>query len=139
MNDTDATPLGERQAGERPTDPAARTGGRRAPARVEIFDPVMCCPTGLCGPAPDQKLLDVHEMVRVLEREGVAVARYQMGSQPTAFLVNPEVSRLLMEHRLKALPITLVDGRVLRVGAYPSLDEVRAALAAPAAEREGGE
>lgn len=27
------------------------------PATVEIFDPPMYCPTGLCGPALDQTLL----------------------------------------------------------------------------------
>lgn len=132
MDDADAT----RRAERRPADPAAPAGQGQTGARVEIFDPVMCCPTGLCGPAPDRTLIAVNEMVRTLQREGVSVARYQMLSHPEAFHSRPEVNRLLLERRLRALPITLVDGRVLKVGAYPSLDEVRAALAAPAAPEE---
>ncbi|MCL6429778.1 MAG: arsenic metallochaperone ArsD family protein [Anaerolineae bacterium] len=31
--------------------------------RLEIFDPPLCCPTGLCGPTVDKTLLDVNEMV----------------------------------------------------------------------------
>ncbi len=49
---------------------------------VELFDPPMCCPTGLCGPALDQTLLSVNEMVISLAAEGVLVARYQMTSHP---------------------------------------------------------
>ena len=38
-------------------------------APVEIFDPPMCCPTGLCGPALGQTLLDVNEMILALQVE----------------------------------------------------------------------
>ena len=41
-------------------------------ADVEIFDPPMCCPTGLCGPTLDQTLLDVNEMILSLQAEGVS-------------------------------------------------------------------
>ena len=55
---------------------------------VEIFDPPMCCPTGLCGPVLDQTLLDVSEMIFALQSKGVVVKRYQMASDPNAFLNN---------------------------------------------------
>ena len=64
-----------------------------APADVELFDPPMCCPTGLCGPALDQTLLDVNEMVMALQRENLRVERYQMASNPNAFLGNAEDAR----------------------------------------------
>lgn len=97
-------------------------------ADVELFDPPMCCPTGLCGPTLDQALLDVNEMVMTLQRENVRVARYQMTSHPHAFLGNAEVMKLVREKQLAALPIAVVRGRVIKVGAYPTLNEVRAAL-----------
>ncbi len=96
--------------------------------RVEIFDPPLCCPTGLCGPAIDPVLLDVNEMVLKLKGQGVTVERYLMTQQPQAFLNNAEVYRLVREQQLAALPITVVNGQVIKVGAYPSLDEVQAAL-----------
>ncbi len=97
---------------------------------VEIFDPPMCCPTGLCGPTLDQTLLDMNEMVLALKAEGVKVERYQMTSHPHNFLNNAEVMRLVREREMAALPITVVQGQVIKVGAYPTLAEVSAALTA---------
>ena len=97
-------------------------------ARVEIFDPPLCCPSGVCGPTVDQTLLDVNEMILALKHEGIRVERYQMAGQPAAFLNNADVMRLVRERQMAALPITVVQGAVLKVGAYPSLTEVRAAL-----------
>jgi hypothetical protein len=99
-----------------------------APADVEIFDPPMCCPTGLCGPTLDQTLLDVNEMILTLQRENLRVERYQMTSHPNAFLANPAVMSLVREKQMDALPIIVVRGKVVKVGAYPALDEVKAAL-----------
>lgn len=98
------------------------------PSVVELFDPPMCCPTGLCGPTLDQTLLNVNEMMLALTTEGISVARYQMASQPQAFLSNAEVVNLIREREMAALPITVVKGKVIKVGEYPTLAEVRAAL-----------
>lgn len=99
-----------------------------APADVEFFDPPMCCPTGLCGPTLDQTLLDVNEMILTLRRENLRVERYQMASNPNAFLSNVEVMKLVREKQMEALPIIVVRGKIVKVGAYPSAEEVRAAL-----------
>jgi hypothetical protein len=99
-----------------------------APADVELFDPPMCCPTGLCGPALDQTLLNVNEMIMSLQRENLRVERYQMASNPNAFLSNAEVMKLVREKEMAALPIVVVHGKVIKVGAYPSADEIQAAL-----------
>jgi hypothetical protein len=99
-----------------------------APADVELFDPPMCCPSGLCGPSLDQTLLDVNEMIMTLQRENLRVERYQMTSNPNAFLSNTEVMKLVREKQMEALPIIVVRGKVIKVGAYPSVDEIRAAL-----------
>lgn len=97
-------------------------------SRVEIFDPPLCCPTGLCGPTIDPVLLDVNEMVLRLQAQGAKVERYLMTAQPQAFVNNPQVFQLIRERQLAALPITVVNGRVIKVGAYPTLAEVEAAL-----------
>ena len=97
-------------------------------AVIEFFDPPMCCPTGLCGPTLDQTLLDVNEMILALQAEGLTVARYQMTGQPQAFLSNPEVMRLVREQQMAALPITVVRGQVVKVGAYPTQAEVKSFL-----------
>ncbi len=95
---------------------------------VEIFDPPMCCPTGLCGPVLDQTLLDVNEMILELQSKGVIVIRYQMASEPNAFLNNPDVMNLVKRDQMNALPITAVNGSIIKSGAYPSLSDVNTAL-----------
>ncbi len=99
-----------------------------APADVEFFDPPMCCPTGLCGPTLDQTLLDLSEMIQTLQRENLRVERYQMASHPNTFLGNAEVMKLVREKEMSALPIIVVRGKVIKVGAYPTLDEIRTEL-----------
>ncbi len=96
--------------------------------KVEIFEPPMCCPTGMCGPVQDQTLLDLLETVRTLESSGVTVARYQPGTHPAAFTGNSEVMQAVRARSTSALPITVVNGRVVKSGAYASLHEIRDAL-----------
>ena len=97
-------------------------------ARVDIFDPPMCCSTGLCGPTLNPALLDVSELVLTLQEVGVTVERHQMLQDSKAFLNNPEVYRLVRERQLEALPITAVDGHIIKIGAYPTVAEVQTAL-----------
>jgi hypothetical protein len=98
------------------------------PADVEFFDPPMCCPTGLCGPTLDQTLLDVSEMIFTLQKENLRVERYQMASNPNAFINNSEVMKLVREKQMEALPIVVVRGKVVKVGGYPTLDEMHTLL-----------
>lgn len=102
---------------------------RFAGSMVEFFDPPMCCPTGLCGPTLDQTLLDVNEMIMALKAQNIRIERYQMTSHPHNFLSNAEVMGLVRERQMEALPITVVQGHVIKSGAYPTLAEVTAALA----------
>jgi hypothetical protein len=103
-------------------------------AVIELFDPPMCCPTGLCGPSLDETLLNVSEMIVSLQAEGNPVERYQMTSHPQKFMNNNEVMRLVRKQQMAALPITTIHGRVIKTGAYPTLDELRAALNNPATQ-----
>lgn len=106
------------------TTPPAPT----AQADVAIYDPPMCCSTGLCGPAIDQTLLDTNELVVTLKARGLRVERYQMASAPQAFIGNAEVMRLVRAHNMDALPITAVRGTVIKSGGYPTVVEIETAL-----------
>lgn len=97
-------------------------------ARVDLFDPPMCCSSGMCGPSVDPVLVDVNDMLQNLQEQGVNVQRHQMSSDPQAFLHNRDVYRLIQEQKMAALPITVVNGRVIKVGTYPSLSEIKNAL-----------
>jgi len=94
---------------------------------IEIFDPPMCCPTGLCGPTIDPALLDINEAILRLRKErgeGVHVERYLLSQQGPKFMQNPAVFALLKEHGVEVLPVTTVNGRVVKKGAYPSYEEL---------------
>lgn len=95
--------------------------------KIEVFDPALCCPTGVCGPAVDPALLKFAGTLAFLRRQGVAIERRNLAQEPEAFEANADVKRLLAERGEKALPVTLVDGKVLAVGAYPSKEELAAA------------
>jgi hypothetical protein len=97
-------------------------------ADIEIFDPPLCCPTGLCGPSLDQTLLDVSEMIQRFQSEGYSIKRYQMTSHPQAFISNPEVMRLVREKQMDALPITMVHGKVIKIAGYATQGEIQAKL-----------
>lgn len=38
--------------------------------RIEIFDPAMCCPTGLCGPNINPDLMRIAAVLETLKRQG---------------------------------------------------------------------
>ena len=105
----------------------------RSKADVEFFDPPLCCPTGLCGPVLDSTLVDLNEAIVTLQAEGITVVRRQMAAEPQAFMKNADVYRLIRERQLEVLPITVVQGRVVKTAAYPSLAELRGALDGSAA------
>lgn len=95
---------------------------------LEIYDPPMCCPTGLCGPSIDQELLDVSEMVHTLQAEGLRVERYQMTSHPGKFTGNPQIMQLIREKQMAALPIIVLRGEIIAEGYYPKLSEIKSHL-----------
>ncbi len=95
-------------------------------AKIEIFDPAMCCSTGVCGPSIDKELLRVATVIKNIEKAGIKIMRYGLSSNPQAFIMNTKVNDLLREHNEKVLPITLVDGEVVKSSAYPTNDEFAA-------------
>ena len=96
--------------------------------KIEIYDPPMCCSTGLCGPAIDPLFVTMNDAVLALKKQGIEVERYNLLQQTKAFLANLEVADLLHKNGRKILPITLVNGQVFKIGAYPSYEGLCKAL-----------
>jgi hypothetical protein len=95
---------------------------------VEIFDPPLCCPTGVCGPTVDPALLDAQEALLRLRTEfdgRVRVERYALGQQPAKFMAQPEVVARLKAEGVGTLPVTVIDGRVVKERAYLDYDALR--------------
>lgn len=92
-------------------------------SKIEIFDPAMCCSTGLCGVSVDQELLRVATTINALTKKGVSIIRYGLSSEPQAFVENKKVNEFLMKEEVEVLPITIVDGEVVKTKSYPTDDE----------------
>ena len=106
---------------------------------VAVYDPALCCPTGVCGPGVDPALLQIARDLRWLQACGVAVTRVGLSQEPAAFVNSPRVAGLLQAFGDQALPATLVNGAVLAHGRYPTRMELVAALSpVPRASDTGG-
>jgi hypothetical protein len=88
-------------------------------AKIEVFDPAMCCSTGVCGPGVDPNLARFASDVEALKKAGVSVARYNLSQQPGAFADNETVSKAMME-KGECLPLILVDGQIVSEKTYPT-------------------
>ena len=91
--------------------------------KVEIFDPAMCCSTGVCGPSVDPELTRVASAVYSLEKRGFDIKRYQLTSDPDKFAENDEVTRAFKEKGPDALPVVLLNDQTVKVGMYPTNEE----------------
>ena len=94
---------------------------------IQIYDPPMCCSTGLCGTEIDPALVRFAATLAQLSRDGVKVERYNLGQQPMAFVQNPVVKSLLDQEGMEVLPLIFVDGKIHLKGRYLT-DEERATL-----------
>ena len=95
---------------------------------LRVFDPPMCCGTGVCGPSVDPELARFSADLEWLKKEGVAVERYNLAQEPGAFVSHAAVKDALTARGNACLPLVLVDERVASEGTYPSR-ETLAALA----------
>jgi hypothetical protein len=91
---------------------------------IEVFDPPMCCSTGVCGIEPNPQLSRFTADLDWLRKQGIEVRRYNLAQEPFFFTGNGEVKRLLEESGVEGLPAILVDGTLYGHGFYPSRDEL---------------
>jgi len=96
--------------------------------KVEIYDPAMCCSSGLCGPAIDPALVKVNDAIIVLKQQCVEVVRFNLAQQTKLYMENKTVADLLHKNGKKVLPITFVNGVIFKTGEYPSYEELCKAL-----------
>ena len=91
---------------------------------IEVFDPAMCCSTGICGPAVDPEMARFAADVEWLKEHGAQVIRHNLAQEPMAFAQNPLVTKALQDGGPECLPLVLVGGEMRAMGAYPSRDKL---------------
>ncbi len=87
--------------------------------KLQVFDPPMCCSTGVCGPDPDPVLPRFAADLHWLVNQGVSVERYNLAQEPQAFAANETVKAALAKYGNDCLPLILVNDAILSRGSYP--------------------
>ncbi|KIF80704.1 arsenite efflux transporter metallochaperone ArsD [Noviherbaspirillum autotrophicum] len=91
---------------------------------IQVFDPALCCSTGVCGVEVDQQLVTFAADIKWLEQQGTKVERFNLAQQPLAFAENPVVKGFLERSGQEGLPLILVNGDVALAGRYPRRAEL---------------
>ncbi|PKM69491.1 MAG: arsenical resistance operon transcriptional repressor ArsD [Firmicutes bacterium HGW-Firmicutes-19] len=89
-------------------------------SKIMIFDPAMCCPSGMCGVSIDPEIIRVATTLHTIRKNGVEIKRYNLSSNPMEFVNHSEVNRYLNERGVECLPLTVVDDQVVLSGRYPT-------------------
>lgn len=87
--------------------------------RIEVFDPPLCCSSGVCGPNVDPLLAAFAADVDWLVSQGVSVTRHNLAQEPQAFVAEPIVRDALHRDGDACLPLVLMDGAIVARGSYP--------------------
>jgi AhpD family alkylhydroperoxidase len=92
--------------------------------KLQVFDPAMCCSTGVCGPNPDPVLPRFAADLQWLANQGIAVERFNLAQQPQAFAASELVKAALAQYGNEGLPLILVNGAIVSHGYYPTRKEL---------------
>jgi len=91
---------------------------------IQVFDPALCCSTGVCGVDVDQTLVNFSADLEWARNNGLQIERFNLAQEPMAFAGNAAVKAFLDRSGQDALPLILVDGEVALAGRYPTRAEL---------------
>lgn len=91
--------------------------------KITIYEPAMCCSTGLCGVGVDPELLRISTVLNTLKKNGVEVQRFNLSNAPQEFVNNKAVNELINTKGVDELPVTVLDGQIVIAGRYPTNEE----------------
>lgn len=92
--------------------------------KMIIFEPAMCCQSGLCGASIDQELLRVSAVISSLQKRGIVIERYNLSSNPQVFVKYKVINDILNTDGINPLPVTVVDDEVVKTKEYPTNEEL---------------
>ena len=94
--------------------------------KLELFEPAMCCSTGVCGPSVDENLIRITAVMQHVRKvEGKQMVRYNLSANPNSFIRNEAVQQVLQEKGIVGLPVTVLNNdTIVKVGDYPTNQEI---------------
>jgi hypothetical protein len=127
-----------RSAFIRATKPAANLTNQENPVpAIRVYEPALCCNTGVCGPDVDQLLVEFSADLDHLSQRGADIARHNLANDPQAFVASETVRGFLQVAGSEGLPLTTVSGVTVMTGTYPTREQLLrfAGLTQDSAER----
>lgn len=106
--------------------------------KIQVFDPSLCCSSGVCGADVDQALVDFSAAVDAVKRAGGDIERFNLAQQPLEFASNAVVKDFLERSGVEGLPLLLVDGVTALAGRYPAATELARMAGVALQAGEGG-
>lgn len=91
--------------------------------KIEIYEPAMCCSTGLCGVNVNKELLRVATTINALQKKGASIERFNLSSAPKAFISNKTMNEHINKMGTNSLPVTIVNGKIVKTKEYPTNEE----------------
>ena len=91
---------------------------------LTIYDPAMCCSTGICGTDIDQKLVDFASDLDWLKSLGIDVKRINLSQEPSLFAESDIVKSVLEKSGVEGLPVIIAGDAMMSAGLYPSRTEL---------------
>lgn len=88
--------------------------------KLEVFDPPMCCSTGICGSSVDPTLVTFASDLEWLKKQGINVIRHGLSFEPAKFVDNESIKNMLQSVGNTCLPILVVNNELVSKGCYPS-------------------
>lgn len=92
--------------------------------KLQVYDPPMCCSSGVCGANVDETLVRFSSDLKWLESQSVEIERFNLIQNPVEFKNNDAIKKLLASEGKKCLPIIVVNGSIVSKGIYPSREEL---------------
>jgi hypothetical protein len=105
---------------------------------LHIYDPALCCSSGVCGPSVDPELVRVQADLEWLKKQGVSVERFNLAQQPADFAANETIKTILQQSGTGALPVVLLDGNVVASRFYPTREQFSLLCGLPKTEAACG-
>ncbi len=87
---------------------------------LTVYDPAMCCSTGICGAEIDQKLVVFAADLDWLKSKGVDVKRINLSQEPALFAENEQVKGVLEKSGIEGLPVIITGDTLQSFGQYPA-------------------
>ncbi|GAB2820997.1 hypothetical protein GCM10027022_09050 [Alpinimonas psychrophila] len=96
--------------------------------QVRVFEPALCCNTGVCGPdmaadSDDSLVVFTADMAFIKSQNG-DIERHNMANDPMAFVSSETAKSFLEVAGSEGLPLTTVDGVTVMTGQYPTREQL---------------